>query len=360
VQIACAPAGAAVPDAGDLLARYDQSMGALRHSRITVVIREELAYSWKPSEWSLQEYTTERDERGRVRVTWRRQRPALKPGPQDRPAPQDSYTSTAFWDGRNYYYYDVTAPSTLARWKAEGQLDRLTPRQRAARAATLILSSAPSWRDEVTYMANLDPLNGVFPADRKIVSQIARAAGAKVDDRLERVGGVMCYAIEAKAPSGRYTLWIDPLHGHHIAAAEVRTSREDLYYGRPLFQPPNTAPVSLPADMPRGWQVENRFSLRGVEFRQVQGQWVPVRAEFLTSQEYEGDKRMGMVATVERTGVELDVHFERERTFVPHFPDGTPVLTAGGPEEVVAPLDDLVWRGGRAVHEPEQDPAPWR
>src|SRR3954469_18117459 len=61
MHVACAPAGAAVPDAGDLLARYDQSMGALRHSRITVVIREELAYSWKPSEWSLQEYTTERD-----------------------------------------------------------------------------------------------------------------------------------------------------------------------------------------------------------------------------------------------------------------------------------------------------------
>ena len=45
-------AAAWTPTAEQLLDRYDQSMAALRRSRVTNVTRGELAYSWKASQWT--------------------------------------------------------------------------------------------------------------------------------------------------------------------------------------------------------------------------------------------------------------------------------------------------------------------
>src|SRR5688500_9791740 len=94
---AATEAAARAPTAAELLDRYEKSMAALRNSRINWVIRGELAYSWKASEWLLQDLTTERDERGRMRVVWRRRAPT--PDRKERLAPEDAYVSTFLWDG---------------------------------------------------------------------------------------------------------------------------------------------------------------------------------------------------------------------------------------------------------------------
>ena len=253
----------------------------------------------------------------------------------------------------------MTAPSTLAKWQAEGKLDRLPPRQRADRAARMVISSGPWRRDEVYDTVNLiDPLNGVFPGDSKTVSEIVRAAGAAIRDRRELVGGVMCYAVEAKAPSGRYTLWIDPEHGYHIAAAECVRSGDDLYCGKPLSQR-RIGPGIYQFDptLPRGRQLEHRFSLRDVKFRDVGGHWVPVRAEYSEPEQWEDDrKRAVRTGTVKRPSVELGVDFDAAGIFKPDFPDGTPVALLGADAEWVVRFRDLVWRGGRVVREPFDAP----
>src|SRR5688500_11239975 len=63
---------AQAPTAEQLLDRYDKSMAALRNSRITLVKRGKTEYSWKEPHWTYKEYTTDRDERGRMKLTWRR------------------------------------------------------------------------------------------------------------------------------------------------------------------------------------------------------------------------------------------------------------------------------------------------
>src|SRR5687767_3699799 len=198
-------------------------------------------------------------------------------------------------------------------------------------------------------MANVDPLNGVFPRESKIVSEVVRAAAQKVRDRRERVGGVMCYVVEAKAPSGRYTLWIDPEHGYHIAAAECRRSGDDLYDGKPLSQRRIGSGIyHFVPTAPRGRQLEHRFSLGGVKFRDVGGHWVPVRAEYSEPEQWEDDgKRVVRTGTVERRTVELGVNVDAAGTFKPDFPDGTPVALLGADAEWVVRFRDLVWRGGR-------------
>jgi hypothetical protein len=135
------PAAAAPrPTAEELLDRYDKSMAALQNSRMTLVKRGETAYSWKASKWTFEEYTIERDERGRVKGVWRRRAP--DPAPRERLAPEDAYATTFLWDGENYYCYMATAPSTLAKWQAEGKLDpcrrgrgRTAPREWSSRPA---------------------------------------------------------------------------------------------------------------------------------------------------------------------------------------------------------------------------------
>jgi hypothetical protein len=63
---------APAPTAADLLDRYDRSMAALANARVAFVVREELACSWKPSQWKLEENAVERDARGRMKFVWRR------------------------------------------------------------------------------------------------------------------------------------------------------------------------------------------------------------------------------------------------------------------------------------------------
>jgi hypothetical protein len=184
-------------------------------------------------------------------------------------------------------------------------------------------------------MAYVDPLNGVFPGDSRAghiqtVSQILRAAGATVAERREQVGGMMCYVVEAKVPTGRYTVWMDPEHSYHVAAAECRRTGDDLYA------------VRLVPDLPRGPWLEHRFSLRDVKFRQVGGHWVPVRADDLSENRYEEDDQRGAImGTVERTGVELGVDFDAAGTFKPDFPDGTPVTSLCDDELVANRRRDL-------------------
>ena len=67
--------------AQELLDRYDQSMAALRNSRVTCTFRRKAEMSWKAPWWSVSELTVQREEGERIRLTWRRRAPW--PAPRD-------------------------------------------------------------------------------------------------------------------------------------------------------------------------------------------------------------------------------------------------------------------------------------
>jgi hypothetical protein len=98
--------------------------------------------------------------------------------------------------------------------------------------------------------------------DRVDVAMRKAGPALRLREKMESAGWVPspCYVLEAQTSRGRYTLWLDPTHGYHMAKAELRQSPGDLVGTTPL----------------KG----NVLNLiRRVRFEQVEGVWVPTEAE---------------------------------------------------------------------------------
>jgi hypothetical protein len=87
---------------------------------------------------------------------------------------------------------------------------------------------------------------------------LRNATELRVRNQPERVNGVPCLVLEARRTRGnkdeQYTLWFDPTHGYHIARADIRV-------------------------VPKGESATSVSRVNQVEFRQVDGVWVPISAE---------------------------------------------------------------------------------
>jgi hypothetical protein len=82
------------------------------------------------------------------------------------------------------------------------------------------------------------------------------------------VNGSKCYVIDAKAQGCQYKIWMDPEHGYHIARAVVRRDW------------PGWSKQPKDRKDPR-YQVGNAVvELSNVSFREVDGIWAPVAADY--------------------------------------------------------------------------------
>lgn len=86
------------------------------------------------------------------------------------------------------------------------------------------------------------------------------AAEVRLRQQRERINGVDCWVLEARRAHGkwnkRYTLWFSPGHGYNLARIHTRTEAENGPGG------------------PWG-----ESDLRHIQFRQIDGIWVPTQAE---------------------------------------------------------------------------------
>jgi hypothetical protein len=127
-------------------------------------------------------------------------------------------------------------------------------------AKVLVKQGSPdSARRAVLHHNNAGYLFGHFGGDEDRCDVVLQTASElRVRSQPEPVNRVPCLVVEARRTYDnmdiQYTLWLDPAHGYSIARADVRAA------------PKGASPATI-------------FRLNQVEFRQVDGIWVPVSAE---------------------------------------------------------------------------------
>ena len=107
------------------------------------------------------------------------------------------------------------------------------------------------------------PGRGYLCQDKERMEVILRqATKISVRERTARVGDWDCWVIDAVVPRGKYTLWIDPQHGYHLAKAEVEKKGGDRHHD--TFLPKDTS---------------IRASVVNARFSRFDALWVPVESQ---------------------------------------------------------------------------------
>jgi hypothetical protein len=168
-------------------------------------------------------------------------------------------------------------------------------------------------------------LDGFFYGDVQSIDVILKNA-SKIDVRsqMENVNGVECYVIDAITDNGKYAVWITPEHGYNIAKAEVHKSINDKYFGAPMnYEAP--IPKGVTFDLKQAGKIKDVFFfLDSVNFREVNGVWIPDEAISRTIINYE-DQETIYKKHYKRTQIDLDPDFKAIGAFIPDIPEGADV-----------------------------------
>ncbi|MHC4475306.1 MAG: hypothetical protein ACYTEL_06665 [Planctomycetota bacterium] len=153
-----------------------------------------------------------------------------------------------------------------------------------------------------------EEVRGYFYGDmlddgKRVDSVLRKAKTISVRDRMELVGRSECYVIDAVSKRGKYTLWIDPEHGHNIAKAEV-------------FRGPRECVATI-GERAKGMTRSMYCSIRNVRFKRIEDVWVPVEADTQRRSENTAGSVVLQKVHLKRTEVILDPDHEALRSFYP-------------------------------------------
>ncbi len=127
---------------------------------------------------------------------------------------EDAVYTSHMWDGKNFYQYGTNLDRSRSPRLAIGK----TKFNKRRRARNLSLLSTDPLVDYV----------GTKRGKKRIDAIIRDADEVRVRDRTERIGESDCYVIDATTKYGKFTLWIDPQHGHNIAQSQVVRGEGDF------------------------------------------------------------------------------------------------------------------------------------
>lgn len=217
--------------------------------------------------------------------------------------PEDRYT-TYLWDGKLNYQYSNRANGS------------------GSSTVHIIMGYDYAMHGIGVMYRGAGPILGILYGDvERFDSILRRSSTISVRSKLERVGSVDCYVIDANSSThGSYTVWLDPEHGYCVAKATVHKGPEDLLHGRPPSSYINTSSYK-----------GQSFFLENVRFENIKGIWIPVEAdtrmvdkqEFGTSSSYLHYKI---------TQMDINPDHTRLRSFIPDIQEGRPVSIGRGPE----------------------------
>lgn len=175
------------------------------------------------------------------------------------------------------------------------------------------------------------PLLGTMSGDDLRVDEILRnAKSLKVRGELEEVNGSGCYVVDAMTRHGRYSVWLDPEHGYNIARAEVTKEGADIAWSKPLnWKSSMKIPQSNRVGLLPVTKQSYSFSLKNVVFKEIEGVWVPMSADYESTSLYED----GAVSTLKNqcTQIHIDINpdFEAAGTFEPKIENDAAVFIKG-------------------------------
>ncbi len=238
---------------------------------------------------------------------------------QDPSITKDSpYYASWLWDGKQFIRTSSTGGAA------------------SAKAQNVAIKKGKDHARDIRMIAGTEnrgaALLGYFHRDYERIDSILRGAHTiSVRDKRERIGESDCYVIDAATELGKYTVWIDPAHGHHIAKAAVRKGPKDL--------------VGIPP-RPLGKRVSMTFSLEVVRFEKVDNVWVPMEAHMAVKTDLPGNNFYNMTQHHKRTEVILNPDCDALNSFAPDdIENGAEVRLPGAPNKKYR------WKDGKPAPE---------
>jgi len=170
---------------------------------------------------------------------------------------------------------------------------------------------------------------GVLPGDNKSLADIIRAADtARVRAGTERIGDSDCYVIEAKGDNGRYTVWLDPQHGYHIARVKAEKTVGDIVWGNNRLS--GTEEHKDPSDKdPNNFIAStagHQVTVDDVSFKKIEGVWAPVEAVTQVRISFTNGDATRWKTHLRILEVDLNPDFDATDAFVANIPDGTTII----------------------------------
>lgn len=253
----------------------------------------------------------------------------LEPPDAEMVSPEGQHSRRMIWDGQRFYFID--RKSRLGRGAQSGYI------------------SVDVKADKPVFCGM--PLLGLFEGDTQSLDTIlADAETLTLRQAQSQTGGSLCYVVDAKTSSGRYSVWFDPTQGYQIVRAEVRKTDDDLYGGRPLNKYRSQAHAAAGAGLPPGVSlppnslpefVSYRFDLISATYAEREGVWLPMTCQYETVVEDEAHKSWRQVL-LKTLNVDLEPGFAAMDAFEPNVPDGTTALLSTG-------MTTYTWKGGKMV-----------
>jgi hypothetical protein len=180
---------------------------------------------------------------------------------------------------------------------------------------------------------SLASLMGYSGGGTRVDALVRGADSVSVRDKTERVGGSQCHIIEANTKLGKYTLWIDPEHGYHVAKMQVEAGPGDVLSSNVMLQKNERL-------------VDEQETVR---FREVDGVWIPVEAIRRGEREYRSGDATKTTSHVKISEVLLNPDHDAMDSFVPDdIENGAKVYIVKN--EKLAP-GRHTWRDSRVVDE---------
>ncbi|MCY2950977.1 MAG: hypothetical protein NTU53_03255 [Planctomycetota bacterium] len=185
-------------------------------------------------------------------------------------------------------------------------------------------------------------LRGILLGDDRPVTDVLRhATSLRLKNTTETVGSANCLVLEAVAPEGAYTLWIDPAAGHSIRKALIRKKSGDICDGKPIPAPPSEPgkKASIGVDV----------LLDDVQLQPLDGHFLPVAATLYQTIHF-SDGSQEVFRFAAKSQYEINPDFKKLGAFV----------MDGIPEGTLVDHDDFpglhyVWHNGAPVLDPETD-----
>lgn len=147
------------------------------------------------------------------------------------------------------------------------------------------------------------------------------AASLSLRTNLEPAGQAQCLVIDATAPGGKYTAWLDPERGHNIAKATISYSRSGIGY-----------------------------SLDRVVCKEIAGVWVPVEGYSEKRQTFAKGDYTNEVEHLKVTDIALTPDHAALRSFVPDdIKNGAWVTINPVLHQPFNPRNLPLWQDGRVV-----------
>jgi len=206
------------------------------------------------------------------------------------------------WDGDSFYTYRMTVHDSKTTGVA------FIERNDNEKQGHLAISDTSG------------PLRGIMDGDFERIDMILNKSDyLKVSSKKEKAGGSDCYVLLAEGDYGKYKIWFDPDHGYNIAKARILKKQDDIAWrGIPLGGPAGHKDSKHP-----GNKKSLSFCLENVKFKNIDGLWLAVSANYRVKVKFVGGKTVTVESSIACDNIVIDPEFSEDDFKPDNIIDGT-------------------------------------